>query len=57
VLRRLNVDPELALRGATARFVGRVEAAERLAAQAGEEFAKLPLDGQDRFFDLAKDAE
>jgi MazG family protein len=57
VLRRLNVDPELALRGATARFVGRVEAAERLAAQAGEEFAKLPLDEQDRFFDLAKDAE
>jgi MazG family protein len=57
VLRRLNVDPELALRGATARFVDRVETAERLAAQAGEEFAKLPLDEQDRFFDLAKDAE
>jgi MazG family protein len=57
VLRRLNVDPELALRGATARFVSRVEAAERLAAQAGREFAKLPLDEQDRFFDLAKETE
>jgi MazG family protein len=57
VLRRLNVDPELALRGATARFVSRVEVAERLAAQAGREFAKLPLDEQDRFFDLAKETE
>ena len=57
VLRRLNVDPELALRGATARFVARVEAAERLAAHAGEDFAKLPLDRQDRYFDLAKDSE
>jgi MazG family protein len=56
VLRRLNVDPELALRGATGRFVARVEAAERLATQAGEDFAKLPLDEQDRYFDLAKES-
>ena len=57
VSRRLNVDPELALRGATARFVARVEAADRLAQQEGLEFAKLPLDEQDRYFDLAKETE
>jgi MazG family protein len=57
VLRRLNVDPELALRGATGRFVTRVEQAERLAAHDGREFAKLPLDEQDRYFDLAKEGE
>ena len=55
VARRLNVDPELALRAATARFVGRVERGERLAAQDGREFAKLPLDEQDRYFDQAKE--
>ena len=57
VLRRLNVDPELALRAATGRFVARVEGAERLAAHEGREFAKLPLDEQDRYFDLAKETE
>ncbi len=57
VLRRLNVDPELALRGATRRFVSRVEEAERLAAHDGREFAKLRLDEQDRYFDLAKETE
>ena len=53
--RRLNVDPELALRAATGRFRERVEAAERLAAADGVEFARLPLAEQDRFFDLAKE--
>jgi MazG family protein len=55
VARRLNVDPELALRAATARFAGRVEEGERLASQDGREFAKLPLDEQDRYFDQAKE--
>jgi MazG family protein len=55
VARRLNVDPELELRRATARFVGRVEEAERLAAREGAEFAKLSLDEQDHYFDLAKE--
>jgi MazG family protein len=54
VARRLNVDPELALRLMSERFVARVERAERLAAQDGREFAKLPLDEQDRYFDQAK---
>src|SRR6478735_8025023 len=35
VARKLHVDPELALRSASTRFRGRVEAAEQLAAQAG----------------------
>lgn len=55
VARRLNVDPELALRLMSDRFVARVERAERLAAQDGREFAKLPLDEQDRYFDQAKE--
>jgi len=57
VARRLNVDPELELRRATGRFVGRVEEAERLAEQAGDEWATLPLAEQDRYFDLAKEQE
>jgi nucleoside triphosphate diphosphatase len=55
VARRLNVDPELALRLMSERFVARVERAERLAEQGGAEFAKLPLDEQDRYFDEAKE--
>jgi MazG family protein len=55
VARRLNVDPELALRLMSQRFVARVERAEQLAAQAGSAFAKLPLDEQDRYFDEAKE--
>ena len=52
--RRLNVDPELALRGTNARFVERVERAEELAAAQGETWAELPLAEQDRYYDLAK---
>ena len=55
VARRLNVDPELALRLMSERFVARVERAERLAEQEGATFAKLPLDEQDRYFDQAKE--
>jgi MazG family protein len=55
VARRLNVDPELALRLMSERFVARVERAERLAEQEGTEFATLPLGEQDRYFDLAKE--
>jgi uncharacterized protein YabN with tetrapyrrole methylase and pyrophosphatase domain len=57
VARKLNVDPELELRRAAARFVARVEDAERLASAEGREFAKLALEEQDRFFDLAKENE
>jgi hypothetical protein len=44
VARKLHVDPELALRSASARFRGRVEAAEHLAAQAGAEWDELTPD-------------
>jgi len=57
VARRLNVDPELALRRATGRFVARVERAEALAAGAGRAFAELELEEQDRHFDQAKEEE
>ena len=52
--RRLNVDPELELRGAADRFRRRVLEAERLAAAAGESWADLDLAAQDRYFDRAK---
>jgi MazG family protein len=55
VARRLNVDPELELRRASARFVARVEKAEQLAADSGERFAELDLGEQDRYFDQAKE--
>ncbi len=56
VARRLDADPELELRRATARFVARVEEAERLAGRAGDDWSRLPLAEQDRYFDLAKQA-
>jgi uncharacterized protein YabN with tetrapyrrole methylase and pyrophosphatase domain len=52
--RRLNVDPELALRGTNARFIDRVERAEELALAQGETWAELPLAEQDRYYELAK---
>jgi uncharacterized protein YabN with tetrapyrrole methylase and pyrophosphatase domain len=55
VARRLNVDPELALRTMTRRFVDRVERAEERAATEGKSFAELELEEQDRYFDLAKE--
>jgi MazG family protein len=55
VARRLNVDPELALRAASDRFVVRVERAEELAAAEGKRWTELELDEQDRYFDRAKE--
>ena len=46
VSRKLKVDPELALRASTARFRGRVETAESLAAAAGEAWADLSFERQ-----------
>jgi MazG family protein len=56
VSRRLNVDPELALRAAASRFVARVDRAGRLAEAAGERWVELPLDAKDRYYDEAKEA-
>jgi MazG family protein len=55
VARRLNVDPELALRTMARRFVDRVERAEGYAAVEGKRFGELPLDEQDAYFDRAKE--
>jgi len=55
VARKLDVDPELELRRATARFRNRVEIAEELARANGEDWSALPLEQQDRYFDLAKE--
>ena len=54
VARRLNVDPELALRATTARFVERVELAQPLAADAGVTWTELDLETQDAYYDRAK---
>ena len=56
VARRSNVDPELALRWMSDRFVARVERAERLAGGEGKEFSRLGLEEQDAYFDRAKEA-
>jgi MazG family protein len=52
--RFVNVDPELALRSTTSRFVQRVELAESLAAEAGETWTELDLDRQERWYARAK---
>jgi len=54
VARRLNVDPELALRATNRRFVERVERAAELAGEAGEDWRALDLDSQDRWYERAK---
>ena len=56
VARHLGVDPELALRETSRRFVSRVEEAERLAAGEGQQWKELALADQDRYFDRAKEA-
>lgn len=52
--RKLEVDPELALRSASVRFRERVEEAERLAAASGEDFSSLPIDRQEEYYQRAK---
>ena len=54
VARRLNVDPELALRAMTRRFVERVERAEQFAAEEGKTWVALDVEEQDRYYDRAK---
>ena len=53
--RRMNVDPELALRATTRRFTARVERAEELAARDGIEWRSLDLDAQDEYYERAKE--
>ena len=51
---RLNVDPELALRRTSQKFMARVQQAEALAAERGEVWTQLDLEAQDRYYDEAK---
>jgi MazG family protein len=55
VARVVNVDPELALRATSKRFVSRIELAERLAVEAGQPWAELDLDGQETWYERAKE--
>jgi nucleoside triphosphate diphosphatase len=55
VAMRLNVDPELALRRTTQKFVSRVERAVAIAGEHGEDWAELDLERQDRYYELAKE--
>jgi MazG family protein len=57
VARKLDVDPELELRRASERFRKRVETAEQLARENGEDWSALPLEQQDRYFDRAKESK
>jgi XTP/dITP diphosphohydrolase/tetrapyrrole methylase family protein/MazG family protein/ATP diphosphatase len=54
VARRLNVDPELALRATSHRFVARVERAVGLAHDQGEDWRELDLAAQDAYYERAK---
>ena len=54
VARKLKVDPELALRAASERFRGRVEAAAALAASAGADWGALSPDEQLGFYAQAR---
>ena len=55
VARRLNVDPELALRATSRRFTTRVERAVELAAVDGVDWQALDLDAQDGYYERAKE--
>jgi MazG family protein len=52
--RRLNVDPELALRATSRRFVERVDRAAELARAEGKDWRALDLEAQDRYYERAK---
>ncbi|MEI7759789.1 MAG: nucleoside triphosphate pyrophosphohydrolase [Thermoleophilia bacterium] len=53
--RAVNVDPELALRATSARFVARVESAEQRAADEGLVWADLELEAQEAWYVRAKE--
>ncbi len=55
IARRLNVDPELALRATSGRFRERVERASELAREDGAEWAHLDLERQDAYYERAKE--
>jgi MazG family protein len=54
VARKLHVDPELALRSSSGRFRDAVQRAEQLAADRGERWTELDLDGQITYYAQAR---
>jgi uncharacterized protein YabN with tetrapyrrole methylase and pyrophosphatase domain len=54
VARKLKVDPELALRAASDRFRGRIEAAKALASRAGKTWNDLGPEQQLGFYAQAR---
>jgi uncharacterized protein YabN with tetrapyrrole methylase and pyrophosphatase domain len=54
--RKLNADPELALRATTRRFTARVDAAAQLAESEGVDWRGLGLEAQDAYYERAKEA-
>jgi ATP diphosphatase len=57
IIRRYGIDPEAALRASNAKFERRVRAMEALAAADGHEFAALPLDAQENYWQRVKKSE
>jgi nucleoside triphosphate diphosphatase len=57
LVRHHGVAPEDALRAANAKFEGRFRKMEQLARADGEDFATLPLDEQERYWQAAKASE
>ena len=57
VARKAGIDPEIALREASDRFVRRVDAAATIAAGEGRDWATLDLDDQDEYYRRAKSGE
>ena len=55
VARRLNVDPELALRATSRRFRERIERAAELAGEEGDDWVSLDLERQDAYYERAKE--
>lgn len=55
--RKLGVQPEVALTGATARFVRRFSYIEQRVRESGRELSEMGLDALDRLWDEAKEAE
>ena len=56
VARRLNVDPELALRATTRRFTATRRAGRRARRRRGEDWRALDLDAQDAYYERAKES-
>ena len=57
IVRRYGVDAEEALRASNAKFEKRFREMERLAAAAGQDFARLTLDEQEAWWQAVKQAE